>query len=236
MRRTLATFTALTMLVLGFLVTAPAEGGSSAATGCGVQAFSYAGVQASIKAHGITATLATTSAPAVTNGHVGGWIGLGGTTAGPGGAAEWIQTGLAAFASDDTSQMYYEVTVAGSPPKYVELGADIGAGVEHQFAVLEMAGRKSWWRVWVDGTAVSPPIYLPSSDGKWYPQAVAENWNGNAGACNDYSYKFSNVSLAHDRGGAWRPLKASYVFQDAGYHIVPISSTPRSFLAASFAI
>ena len=232
MYRTLATFA--TLFLVG-LVASPAEGGSSAATGCGVQTFSYAGIQASNKAHGITATVDTTSAPAVTGGHVGGWIGLGGTTAGPGGVAEWIQTGLAAFTSDDTSQMYYEVTVAGSQPKYVELAASVGAGVEHHFAVLEMAGKKSWWRVWVDGRPVSPPIYLPSSDGKWYPQAVAENWNGNAGACNDYSYKFSNVSLARSNGGSWRPLKSSYVFQDAGYHVVQISSTPRSFLATSFA-
>jgi hypothetical protein len=232
MRRTLATFATLFLV---FLVAAPAEGGSSAATGCGVQAFSYAGLQANNKAHGISATVDTTSAPAVSDGHVGGWIGLGGTAAGPNGAAEWIQTGLAAFASDDTSQMYYEVTVAGSQPKYVELGSDIGSGVAHHFAVLEMAGKKSWWRVWVDNKPVSPPIYLPGSDDKWYPQAVAENWNGNTGACNTYSYKFSNVSLAQNSGGVWRPLTSSYTFQDAGYHVVPISSTPRSFLAASFA-
>jgi hypothetical protein len=235
MRRTLATLTACSALFLAFLVTSPAEGGSSAATGCGVQAYSYAGMQASDKAHGISAMVATTSAPAVTDGHVGGWIGLGGTTAGPGGVAEWIQTGLASFTSDDTSQMYYEVTVAGSQPKYVELAASVGAGIAHHFAVLEMAGRKSWWRVWVDDRPVSPPIFLPGSDNRWYPQAVAENWNGNAGACNDYSYKFSDVSLAQKNGGSWGPLKSSYVFQDAGYHVVPISNAPRSFLAASFA-
>ncbi len=235
MRRTLLTITTLSTLFLAFLAASPAEGGSSAATGCGVQSFSYAGLQADNKAHGISASVATTSAPAVTDGHVGGWIGLGGTTDGPHGTAEWIQTGLAAFTAQDTSQMYYEVTVAGQPPKYVELAPSIGAGVEHHFAVLEMAGRKSWWRVWVDGRPVSPPIFLPKSDGKWYPQAVAENWNGDTGACNDYSYKFSNVKLAQSNGGAWEPLTSSYVFQDAGYHVVPISSTPRSFVAASFA-
>ncbi|HEY4348531.1 MAG TPA: hypothetical protein VGM80_13165 [Gaiellaceae bacterium] len=232
MRRTLAT---LTTLLLVFLVAAPAEGGSAAATGCGVQQFSYAGMQADNKAHGISATLNTTAPPAVTDGHVGGWIGLGGTSAGPGGVAEWIQTGLAAFASDDTSHMYYEVTVAGSAPKYTELDPSVAAGDAHQFAVLEMAGKKSWWRVWVDGKAVSPPIYLPGSDNKWYPQAVAENWNGNTGACNNYSYKFTDVALAQSDGGSWRPLKSSYTFQDAGYHVVPLSSTPRSFLAASIA-
>jgi hypothetical protein len=223
------------VLALVFLAVAPAEGGSTHANGCGIQAFSYAGLQASSKAHGVSATLDTTVAPAVTDGHVGGWIGLGGTSAGPGGTAEWIQTGLSAFQSDDTSHMYYEVTVAGSQPRYVELASNIGRGVSHKFAVLEMSKRKSWWRVWVDGKPVSPPIYLPGSDGRWYPQAVAENWNGGAGACNTYSYRFSNVALAQSRGGVWRPLVSSSVFQDPGYHIVSLSNSPRDFLAASLA-
>jgi hypothetical protein len=232
MRRSI---TAIAAFFIVFLVVAPAEGGSNAATGCGVQAFSYAGVQADNLAHGVSATLNTTSPPAVTDGHVGGWIGVGGTSAGPGGEAEWLQTGLAAFASDQTSHMYYEVTVAGAQPRYVELDPSVGAGIEHRFAVLEMAGKPSWWRVWVDGKPVSPAIHLPGSDNKWYPQAVAENWNGNTGACNDYSYKFSNVSLAERSGGTWRPLTASSTFQDAGYHVVPLSSTPRTFLASSLA-
>jgi hypothetical protein len=223
--------------VLAFAATAvtPAEGGSSAATGCGVATFEYAGLQADNKAHGIAATLSTTGAPSVINGHVGGWIGLGGTQAGPGGAAEWIQTGLAAFTSENTSEMYYEVTVAGQQPKFTELASGIGAGVSHHFAVLETAHKKSWWRVWVDGKPMSPPIYLPGSDDSWYPQAVAENWNGGTGACNSYSYRFTNVSLAQDDGGVWRPLTSDSFFQDPGYHVVPLSTTPRDFLAASVA-
>ena len=230
MRRSLPILAALCFV---FLVASPAEGGSTTATGCGVKTFSYAGLEADNKAHGVSATLATTAPPSVSDGHVGGWIGLGGTGAGPGGTAEWIQTGLAAFTSDSTSHMYYEVTVAGSQPQYVELDASVAAGVSHHFAVLEMAHRKSWWRVWVDGKPVSPPIYLPGSDDAWYPQAVAENWNGGTGACNSYSYRFTDVALAQANGGVWRPLKLSSVFQDAGYHVVPISKSPRSFLAAS---
>ena len=171
----------------------------------------------------------------VTDGHVGGWVGLGGTSAGPGGKAEWIQTGLSAFQSDDTSQMNYEVTVAGHTPKYVEIASNIRAGISHRFAVLEMGTRKSSWRVWVDGRPVSPPIYLPGSHGSWYPQAVAENWNGGTVVCNTYPYPFPNVSLAQSSGGVWRPLKNSSTFQDPGYHVVPISNAPRSFLAASLA-
>jgi hypothetical protein len=225
----------LGVLALAVLAVTPAEGGSTHANGCGAESFEYAGLQASNKAHGVAATIGTTIAPAVTDGHVGGWIGLGGTSAGPGGKAEWIQTGLSAFQADDTSHMYYEVTAAGSSPKYVELASHIRAGISHRFAVLEMAGRKSTWRVWVDGRPVSPPIYLPGSHDNWYPQAVAENWNGGTGACNTYSYRFSNVNLAQASGGAWKPLQGSSEFQDPGYHVVPISNSPRSFLAASLA-
>ena len=56
---------------------------------------------------------------------------------------------------------------------------------------------------------------------------------GGTGACNTYGYRFADVSLATKDGGSWRPLKASYTYQDPGYHVVPISTTPRSFLAAS---
>ena len=225
----------LVVLALVFLVVTPAEGGSSSTTGCGLQPFAYAGLEADKKAHGVSATLDTTIPPAVTDGHVGGWVGVGGVDAGPGGTAEWLQAGLAAFAADDTSQMYYEVTVAGQQPKYVEIGSRVTAGHPHRFAILELATRKSVWRVWVDGRPVSPPIYLPGSHNTWYPQAVAENWNGGTGACNTYSYRFSDVALAQTNGGVWRPLQASYTFQDPGYHVLPISEKPRTFLAASLA-
>ena len=225
----------LAVLSLAVLAASPAEGGSTHANGCGVKAFSYAGLQSDNKAHGISAILDATKEPNVSDGHVGGWIGLGGTEAGPGGVAEWIQVGLAAFSAQKTSQMYYEVTVAGSQPQYVELDPSVQAGVKHRFSVLEMTGRESWWRVWVDDRPVSPPIHLPGSHGAWYPQAVAENWNGGTGACNSYGFRFSNVTLAETDGGAWRPLtlQQSSVFQDAGYQVVPISSAPRTFVATS---
>jgi hypothetical protein len=147
--------------------------------------------------------------------------------------AEWLQVGLAAFPGQQTMQMYYEVTVAGSAPRYVELASRVTSGVRHKFAVLEMLRRKTWWRVWVDGKAASPPIYLPGSHGTWYPQAIAESWNGGDGACNTFGYRFADVSLASADGGTWRPMQTSYVFQDAGYEVVPISSHPRTFIATS---
>ena len=179
------------------------------------------------------ATLVALEAPDVSAGHVGAWIGVGGVDAGPHGAAEWIQIGYSAFPSDRTSQIYYEVTVASSAPKYVELASDVKAGARHVFKVLETARRKAWWRVWLDGKAVSSPIHLPGSHGAWYPEAEAESWNGGVRACNSLNYRFSNVKLAHADGGDWRPLKRSISFHDAGYRYVPISRVPRSFLATS---
>jgi hypothetical protein len=131
--------------------------------------------------------------------------------------------------------MYYEVAVPGSEPRYVELDSGVEPGDKHHLSVLEMSGRNSWWRVWVDHRAVSPPIHLPGSHGSWYPQAVAENWNGGTGACNSYGYRFSNIALAHAGGGDWRPLQGSYVLQDAGYQVVQTPSAPQSFLASSLA-
>ncbi len=130
----------------------------------------------------------------------------------------------------------YQACVAGSQPKYVELEPSVAPGVSHHIAVLEMKDHKAWWRVWVDGQAVSAPIHLPGSDGTWYPQAIAENWNGGAGACNAYSYRFTNVTLATAEGGDWRPLQIGDEFHDPGYAVVPISSVPQSFVATSLNI
>jgi hypothetical protein len=227
------TFTALVVLCPVFLVATPAEGGRAVASGCGVSEFSYAGLESASRAHGVSATIAPLTTPAVTAGHVGGWIGVGGTDQGPGGTAEWIQIGFSAFPNDQASRMYYEVTVAGSSPHYVELASRVKPGEAHRFAVLEVSGRSSWWRVWVDNKPVSDPIYLPGSHGAWYPQAVAESWNGGVGACNAYKYRFSNIKLAHANGGHWLPLKGADLYQDAGYRVIETSHVPRSFFAQS---
>ena len=218
---------------LVLVIVGPAGGVSKKVAGCGVAPYSYAGVQAGTTARGVAATLTSTNAPSVIDGHVGGWVGVGGPEAGPNGEAEWLQVGLSAFSSDNTAQIYYEVATPGDDPQYVEVSSGIAAGESHKFAVLEMAKRKDFWRVWVDGKPVSGPVYLPGSDGSWYPQAIAENWNGATGACNSYSFKFTDVSLAQRAGGSWRSLKDSVTLADTGYRVVPISHAPMSFLAAS---
>jgi hypothetical protein len=229
-RRTLPVLAAL---VLALLAASVADGRSSRANACGAREYSYAGLQSDSKGHGVGATLVPLRTPAVSAGHVGAWIGVGGVNLGPNGTAEWLQVGFSAFPSDRTSRIYYEVTVPGSDPRYVELNSSVKAGEKHSFKVLEMANRKAWWRVWLDGKAVSPAIHLPGSHGAWYPQAMAESWNGGVRACNAFNYRFSNVTQAHADGGDWRPLTRSVSFHDAGYRFVQTSRVPSNFLAAS---
>jgi hypothetical protein len=223
------------VLCLAFLAVAPAQGGPKRASACAGSEFSYAGLQSNSTAHGVAATLVALRAPSVVDGHVGGWVGVGGTDAGPGGVAEWLQVGFAAFSGADGSRtrLYYEVTRPGKLPRYVELRPRVKPGTRLRVAVLEMAQRKSWWRVWVGDRAVSPPIHLPGSHGTWYPQILGENWNGGTGTCNGFSYRFSDVKLAQTNGGEWKPLTDGYLFQDAGYKAVQTSATPRSFVATS---
>jgi len=231
-RRSTSVLVTLCLASLVFLAASPADGQGSQGA-CGATSYSYAGLQADRRASGVAASLVPLQTPSVSVGHVAGWIGVGGTQAGPGGTAEWLQVGLDSIDNDQTSRMYYEVTVAGSQPRYVELDHSVPAGERHHFAVLEMGKRHSWWRVWVDNKAVTGPIHLPGSHGKWFPQAVAENWNGNKGACNAYDYRFVNVRLARRPGGVWRSLKSSYTFHDAGYELVRTSRAAQSFEAAS---
>jgi hypothetical protein len=223
----------LAALALALVAASVADGRSTRSNACGAREFSYAGLQSASKAHGVEATLVPLATPAVSAGHVGAWIGVGGTDSGPGGKAEWLQIGYSAFAADRMSRIYYEVTVAGSDPRYVELDSSVKPGEKHRFKVLEMAGRKGWWRVWLDGKAASPAMHLPGSHGAWFPQAAAESWNGGVGACNAFHYRFSNVELAHAEGGAWLPLRRSISFHDPGYRLVQTSNVPRSFLATS---
>ena len=171
------------------------------ASACGQSAYSYAGLQSNSKAHGVSATLAPVKAPSVLDGHVGGWVGVGGTT--PARAARPSGSRSASPRSATARQSQH--VLRGHGPRRAARSTSSsprtsGRRDTHRVSVLEMARRKSWWRVWVDGQPVSPPIHLPGSHGAWYPQAVAENWNGGTGACNGYAYRSRDVALAqHER-------------------------------------
>jgi hypothetical protein len=188
-------------------------------------------MMAASPSHGISAVLSPLVAPNVRKGHVGGWVGVGGGGFGPDGRSEWLQVGLSAF-PDSGSSIYYEVKQPDSAANYVEVQANVAPGERHRVAVLEVRGRPSVWRVWMDGHAVSPAYYLPGSHAGWRPQATGESWNDNAQVCNDYAYSFSGISLAAAPGGGWHSLSSRGVeFEDAGYTVTRRS--PTSFIAAS---
>ena len=210
--RLLAAALAATVLALG----PPANAGTSS---CGTSGYAYAGVGSSARAYGIATRLTATIAPQVLNGHVAGWVGVGGPGMGPNGSDEWIQVGFSAFPDSSTSSLYYEVAQPHQAPAYHELEAGLPAGTKRKVAVTEVAGRPGWWRVWVDDAAVVAPVYLPGSHGAWRPLATSETWGAGARVCNRFRYRFDAVSVATRPGGAWQRLGRHYTFQDHGYRI-----------------
>jgi hypothetical protein len=201
------------------------------ALACG-SGYTYAGLASNAMAHGVGARLTAIGAPSVpvTDGHVAGWVGVGGPGEGPGGADEWIQVGLSGFAGSPDSSLYYEVTRAGSAPKYVEVERNLAPGTTRRVAVLEVAGQPNTWRVWVDGRAVSDPIYLPGSDGAWRGIATAESWIGEgSAACNRFGYRFDDVSIAREPGGGWAMLSDALPIQTGANRL--LRATPGSFEA-----
>jgi hypothetical protein len=194
---------------------------SSAALWCDgeSESYAYAGVVDLRRAHGVAATLTALSAPAVQWGHVAGWVGVGGTNAGPNGEAEWIQVGYSGFYGGE-SKLYYEVTRPGHGTRYHEVDSTVRVGEPHRVAVVEMARRANWWRVWVDRRPVSDPVYLPGSHGAWQPMAMGESWNGGQPACNSFSYRFARVRVARRPGGVWRRPAGTYELEDRGYVVV----------------
>jgi hypothetical protein len=200
-----------------------------AAHACGSAGYSYAGVSTKTTVSGVGATLTSLAAPAVQNGHVAGWVGVGGPGLGPNHTSEWIQVGYSGFPGLRAGSLYYEVALPGANPRYHEVSSTIHAGATHRVAVLEVAHHANWWRVWVDGHAVSRAYHLPGSHGAWRGIATAENWGGGMRACNLYSYRFNRVRVTHNPGGSWRLLSSAYRMRQGENRLVPASSS--SFVA-----
>jgi hypothetical protein len=199
---------------------------------CGIRSYAYAGIGTRSVTRGVAATITANAQSTVYDGHVAGWVGVGGVGAGPGGADEWLQIGLSSFASDTTSRIYYEVKRPGTKAVYRELRVGVRVGESHRFAVREVAQRPNWWRVFVDGAPASAPVQLPGSHGNWKAQAMGESWSGNSsGACNQFSFAFNRVSLLDVSRPLWNPPRLFHLFQDAGYRFVKFA--PASFVAAS---
>lgn len=210
--RLLAAALAMSALLFG----PPANAGTAS---CGTSGYAYAGVGSSARAYGIATRLTATTAPQVLNGHVAGWVGVGGPGLGPNGTDEWLQVGLSAFPDSETSSLYYEVAQPHQAPAYHEVTSGLAAGTKLKVAVVEQAGRPGWWRVWVDDRAVGAPVYLAGSHGSWRPLATSETWGAGSRVCNRFRYQFAAVSVATRPGGGWRQLGRHYTFQDHGYRI-----------------
>jgi hypothetical protein len=207
-------WTLLTALAVALTIAAaPALGSTCDAS------YSYAGLANAGEGHGVKATVTAMQLPDVQWGHVAAWVGVGGAGMGPNGEDSWIQVGFSGFFGS-SNKLYYEVTRPGDTPRYTEVDDEVGLGEARRIAVLEMAGKPSWWRVWVDGTPVSEPVYLPGSHGTWTPMATAESWNAGKASCNRFEYRFDRVMVARSAGGGWSAIDPGTTFEDPGYRVL----------------
>ena len=164
----------LRLLLVTAAVATVSLAGAARALACGNNGgYSYAGVGAASHAYGISAIITPLNAFDILNGHVAGWVGVGGPGQGPGGTNEWLQVGYSGFAGITGSDIYYEVALPGRDPTYHQVSANITVGTVSKVTVLEMHNRPDWWRVWLNHKAVSPPIRLPGSHFAWSPIATS---------------------------------------------------------------
>jgi hypothetical protein len=205
--------------------TAQANGQACGAGANGSQGYAYAGHQATRVAHGIRASITPTAASNVVAGHVAGWVGVGGPGQGANGQTLWLQVGVATM-PDTPTMVYAEITRGGQEPVLVPLLQNVQVGETHKVAVLEMASRPNWWRVWLDDSAVTDPVLLENSTNRWRPIATAESWNGGRAVCNRFAYRFDGVSVANANGGSWRAFAPGFRFQDRGFEVTRLSAAP----------
>ena len=114
----------LRLLLVTAAVATVALGGAAGALACGNSTgYSYAGIGAPSHAYGISALITPLDAFDVLNGHVAGWVGVGGPGEGPNGSNEWLQVGYAGFPGITGSDIYYEVAQPGRLPTYHQVSA-----------------------------------------------------------------------------------------------------------------
>jgi hypothetical protein len=206
-----------------------APSGVRAATACGANPYSYAGVLSKTRHFGVGATITPLGVPALRAGHVAAWVGVGGEGLGPNGSTEWLQAGIS-VEHDRGIALYYELALPGQDPRYVMLKGHLRLDRSYRIAVLESKRKPGSWHVWVNGTALTKAIRLPGSHGAWRPVATTESWNGDVGACNGFAFRFSNVAVAGKPGGSWSPIKAN-VLSSPGFRVAGQKGL-ASFVAA----
>ena len=223
-RRPLALLVGVSLVAVLVGASTTAQAGPSCA---GSNGYSYAGHQSDTKGYGVRATIELTRSPSVEAGHVAGWVGVGGPGQGANGGDAWIQAGVATLPGMEPF-LYTEVTREGRDPELTMLEEGVAVGRSHRFAVLEVAGRPGWWKVWVDGNPVTEPVRIAGSSGRWAPIATAESWDGGEAACNSFAFRFERVSVAYGGGGAWRPFVSGYRFRDGSYRVRNIATAPAT--------
>jgi hypothetical protein len=225
----LVTAVAVTVLAVAAAVLAPGRATASASA-CGSGAngspgYAYAGFQSRGVGHGVRAVVSPTMPPAITAGHVAGWIGVGGPGQGPNGETMWLQTGIASVPGMGTL-VYAEITRPGRRPQFVSLVEHVEPQQSFRLAVLEMAHRPSFWRVWLNGRPVTKPIHLPGSTNRWRPIATAESYDNGTSSCNTFAFRFESVGVAQGRGGAWQTFRPGFTFLDRGYRVRTLKGAP----------
>jgi len=219
-------------ILLLLTVLAAAAVGAANASACGSGGYSYAGVSASHRAFGVSAVVTPLGGFRVRSGQVAGWVGVGGPGLGPKGADEWLQVGFSGFPQLRGADLYYEVTRPNGRPTYHQVEGNVPLGTPAKVAVLEIARRPNYWRVWLNGKPVSPAIHLSASHGRWAPIATAEAWDGGSGVCNGFLYRFHRVSLARVPGGGWHELSGGYQISSSSTRLARRTTGGGSFLAA----
>lgn len=205
--------------------TTTATAGRACLNGANELGYSYAGHQSTYRGHGVRASIELTRAPQIEAGHVAGWVGVGGPGQGANGGDAWIQAGIASMPGL-APMIYTEIAREGHDPEFILLAEDATVGRSYKIAVLEMSGRKGWWRVWLDGEPATAPVRLRGSSGRWAPIATAESWNGRSAACNAFGFRFERVSVSYGRGGSWRPFVSEHRFLDDGNHLRDLAAAP----------
>ena len=197
------------------------------AASCSPKPYAYAGLVSNVPAKGIAAVVTTIAAATVPSGRVAGWIGIGSPKAGPGGQAEWLQTGVNTQAGIG-SALYAEITQPGRPTRYLTLASAVIPGSSYRLAVVELPGKPDTWHVLVNGKVATGPINLPGSSA-FRPMAMGESGKGDSPKCNGYGYRFDQLRIMTN--GSWKALTAGSVLSDLGYKVT--DRTKAGFTAVS---
>jgi hypothetical protein len=210
-------------------VPAGPAGSAAPAASCTSATYAYAGLFSDRAGTGIEATVTVLAHAVVTQGHVAGWIGVGGLNAGPNGKTEWLQAGVATTADGKTA-IYAETVQVGLVPSYQALVSDVVRGRPYHLAVHTLPNRPEVWQVWLNGRPVTAPVKLPGST-RFEPMAMSESWNGGPPpTCNGFSYRFAELKIA-SRDGVWSALTHTTALTNKGYKI--IDRTVDGFIAHS---